>query len=538
MRPGFLGSARTTAAASETRFPRLPSPLEEGVGSRACWRHPCPAARSRAWPVPQSGGASLARSLIGKSRSRRPRTGRTIRWGSLVPRTPSGRRFCGLRFVLFRAEPLHQDAATPPVSQKAGALVRPRLARNLEVIAPGAAVGSAQGRIVLAPGVAAARAARLFGAGVALGAAQRPAAVAVASSGGLPAAAIPMPVAIAIAQHTAQFTPLFSTQTHSLALRPCPHPSLPPKRGRVGEGERSDRRAEIAAGPSNDLGAELFAEISCRDFLDGAFRKRAQPERPEFGPDQPIYGKPKVGKHVAYLAVLAFADREGEPDIRALLALECRLDRAVVDAVDGDAVPQPVQIGLADPAMGADPITPDPAGLRQFQHPGEPAIVGEQQKALGADIEPPDAHEPRQALRQSIEHRRAALRIGVGAHEAGRLVIKEQSRALAARQRLAVNRDAIAHTHVHGRRPDGSAIDGDAARRDPFLGSPSRAQPRPRHHLRDAVFASARLRGEFDPLPALRRMRGRVGGVAWPQAIRAGAAAAVIVLADHGCVHR
>src|SRR5712671_1317952 len=130
--------------------------------------------------------SGLIEAHIGKSRPRRPWTGRSIRRRAPAGRTPMGRCFCGLRLFLFRTEPLHQDAATLAVGREAGALVRPRLVRDLEVITPGAAIGSAQGRIILAPGVAAARApGRLFGALVALAPAQRAAVVAVASSGGM-----------------------------------------------------------------------------------------------------------------------------------------------------------------------------------------------------------------------------------------------------------------------------------------------------------------------------------------------------------------
>ncbi len=46
--------------------------------------------------------------------------------------------------------------------------------------------------------------------------------------------------------------------------------------------------------------------------------------------------EPEIAEHVAHLAVLAFADRQGEPEIRALHAVERRFDRSVMDAVDCD----------------------------------------------------------------------------------------------------------------------------------------------------------------------------------------------------------
>jgi len=173
---------------------------------------------------------------------------------------PMGRGLLGLGLIPFGAEPLDQDAATLPVGHKAGALVRPRFVRNLEIVAPRSAIGTAQRRVVLTPGMAAARAGgRLFGASASFAPAGRPV-VTLASS----RSAAALIGAVAVAKHAAQFPPLVS------AARPF--------------GRRSgDRRAEIAAGAGNDPRAKLLAEISCCDFLDGALRKRAEPERPEFG---------------------------------------------------------------------------------------------------------------------------------------------------------------------------------------------------------------------------------------------------------------
>ena len=310
---------------------------------------------------------------------------------------------------------------------------------------------------------------RLFGALVALAAgfAERPAVVAVALSGSTLAGRT-VARSVAVAQRT----------TFLAALLPA---------GRRFGRPLGDRPGEIAAGLRDDAGAELGAQIFCLDLLDGALGQFAQPERPEFDPDQSVDLQVEVAQHVAHLAVLAFADRESKPHIGALLAFERRLDGPVMDAFDGDAVAQLVQFALADPPMGADTVAPDPGGIRQFQHPGKGAVIGKQQQALGADIEPPDAHEPRQVPGERIEYRRTPLRIRIGAHQADRLVIEEQPRTLTTRQRLAVDRDAVPRRHVHGRRRDGPAIDGDTARRDPFLGVAARAQSRPRHHLGDAV---------------------------------------------------
>ncbi len=93
---------------------------------------------------------------------------------------------------------------------------------------------------------------------------------------------------------------------------------------------------------------------------------------------------------VAHLAVLALADREHDPDIGALVALQCRIDRAVFDAVDLDALLQLVELPLRHLAMGADAIAAQPAGVGQFERARQPAVIGQQQQALGVEVEPAD----------------------------------------------------------------------------------------------------------------------------------------------------
>src|SRR5262249_42162897 len=144
-------------------------------------------------------------------------------------------------------------------------------------------------------------------------------------------------------------------------------------------------------------------------------------------------------EHLAHLAVLALADAEGEPDIGALFAIERRLDRSVTDVIDGDAAAQPVQRLLPNTAECAYAVSAQPAGRRQFEYAREPAVVREQQEAFGVDVEPADADEPRQVFRQRTEDRVTSFRVGVGRHQPARLVIKEQSCALARPQWRAVD---------------------------------------------------------------------------------------------------
>src|SRR5262245_9193281 len=97
-----------------------------------------------------------------------------------------------------------------------------------------------------------------------------------------------------------------------------------------------------------------------------------------------------MGADVAHLAILAFADREHQPDIGALVTLQRRLDRTVFDALDLDAVLELVKLRLRDVAMRADAIAAQPAGIRQLERTREATIIGEQQQALGVEVEPAD----------------------------------------------------------------------------------------------------------------------------------------------------
>ncbi len=64
----------------------------------------------------------------------------------------------------------------------------------------------------------------------------------------------------------------------------------------------------------------------------------AKLERAERDADQAVDRKSQVLEDLLDLAVLAFPQTQGEPGVRTLLTVELRLDAAIVDAVDDDAV--------------------------------------------------------------------------------------------------------------------------------------------------------------------------------------------------------
>jgi hypothetical protein len=117
------------------------------------------------------------------------------------------------------------------------------------------------------------------------------------------------------------------------------------------------------------------------------------------------------------LAVFAFAQAQSQPDIVALLALQMRLNRPVMNAFNRDPVLQRIEIGLGDRAIGADAIAAQPAGFRQSNHPRQPAVIGQQQQAFGVDIKPPDGHNPWQACGQGRKDRGSAFGIPCRCHK-------------------------------------------------------------------------------------------------------------------------
>src|SRR3984885_3296091 len=136
---------------------------------------------------------------------------------------------------------------------------------------------------------------------------------------------------------------------------------------------------KIGAGQHRDLFAELFTQHASFDLLDLAFGKLAQLKRTVGDPDQPVHLETEMRHHVADFAVLALSDCKHQPDIGALVALQRRIDRPVFDAIDFDAFFQLVELVLRHLAMGPDAITPQPAGVGQFECARQPAIIGQQQ---------------------------------------------------------------------------------------------------------------------------------------------------------------
>jgi hypothetical protein len=101
----------------------------------------------------------------------------------------------------------------------------------------------------------------------------------------------------------------------------------------------AQRRVEVEAGVPGELGAELVAKHAAVDLAHVTRLQIAELEGTEGDADEPVHGEPELAQHLLDLAVLALPEADDQPGVGALEPLEGRLDRAVADAVDGDALP-------------------------------------------------------------------------------------------------------------------------------------------------------------------------------------------------------
>ena len=249
-------------------------------------------------------------------------------------------------------------------------------------------------------------------------------------------------------------------------------------------------RLEIGLRLRDQARPQLIAQHARLHFLHSAFGELAQLERAVGHADQPVDVEAERAEHAPHFAVLALAQAKRDPRVRALHAVELRLDRRIGHVVHRHALRQRVEPRLIRLAVRAHAVAAQPARLRQFQRAGEAAVVGHQQQALGVDVEAADRHQARQvgmALAEIIEDRLATLRVVIGRHVAARLVEQEQPRLFARRHRAAVDGDLVGRRHVERRALQHAAVDGDAAGRDPFLGVAARAGAGARHGLGDAL---------------------------------------------------
>ncbi len=236
---------------------------------------------------------------------------------------------------------------------------------------------------------------------------------------------------------------------------------------------------------------KLVTQHAATHFKHLAFRQIAKLERAVGDTDQAVDLKAERAEHVLDLAVLAFAQTHGDPDVVTLGAVERRVDSAIKHAVDGNAFLQLVERCLIDLAMGAHAVAAQPAGRRQFQHARETAIIGQQQQAFGIDVEAADREHTRQFTRQIVENGRAAFRVGIGRHQASGLVVKPQARALGPADGHAIHFDLVGKSRVHHRSVQLDAVQRHAAFHDHALDIAARGNAGARHDLGNALWLGA-----------------------------------------------
>ena len=158
-----------------------------------------------------------------------------------------------------------------------------------------------------------------------------------------------------------------------------------------------------------------------------------------------------------------------------------------MDTLDRNSLGELLELRLGDLAVGAGAVSAHDARPRQLELPLELTVVGEEQKPFGHEVEAPDRHQPRQAGRQMIVDRRAALRVVRGRDRPLRLVETVKARGLCRADRAAVDGDSGNIIDQCRRRRELFAIERDAALDDHSFDLAPRGDSGPREQLRDSL---------------------------------------------------
>ena len=199
-----------------------------------------------------------------------------------------------------------------------------------------------------------------------------------------------------------------------------------------------------------ELHAQLIAQHARAHFHDLALGEVAKLERAEGNTDQAVNRQTQVLEDLLDLPVFPFPEAQGKPGVRALLAVKLGLDAEIIDAVNRDPASEPIERRLVDAPVHAHPVAAQPAGRRKLQNPREAAVVGEQQKPFGVDVEATDCDHARQVRREHRENRVPPLRVARGGDEAPRLVKQKEPRALWGAEPLAVDAHVVGFAHIEG----------------------------------------------------------------------------------------
>ena len=92
-------------------------------------------------------------------------------------------------------------------------------------------------------------------------------------------------------------------------------------------------------------------------------------------------------------------------------------------ALNRDPFAQGLKVGVGWPTVNPNAVPPHPACRGQFKFAFDPAIIGEQQKTFGIDIEPSNGHHARHVIGHGVIDRAPPLFVGIRRHETNGLVI-------------------------------------------------------------------------------------------------------------------
>ena len=194
----------------------------------------------------------------------------------------------------------------------------------------------------------------------------------------------------------------------------------------------------------------------------------------------------------ADLVVLPLVQGQLQPGV--VLGLE------QADAVRGQPLPfhahargQPRQRLLAGDVAHLGLVHPRHLVARVGDALGEVAVVGEDDEALGADVEAADREQPGHRGHQA-HHGGTALRIVARRDHAPRLVEEEVDRLRGGSDAHAVHADVVGgDVRLRSQLADGLAVHGDAAVGHHLLGRAPRRDARPGQDLLDALLHVASL---------------------------------------------
>src|SRR5690625_94756 len=235
------------------------------------------------------------------------------------------------------------------------------------------------------------------------------------------------------------------------------------------------------------LPAKLIGQHTGTHLLDRAGGKLAKAEGTITDPDQPVHHQPDLLHCAAHLAIAALADADRQPGIRALHPVEHHIHGLEFLALDDKPLAEPFESGVLGLPVRPHPVFPHPSGRGQLQAALYPAIIRQQQQALGRDVQPADAHHAAKLGRQAPEDGWPSLLVTFGRHQTGGLVIAPKPGRLGLADLVPIDLDPVIRADIQRWTLDPPTIDRHTAGEDHALDLAARGNPCPRQPFRDSL---------------------------------------------------